>query len=399
MMRTIWMKIIYFILLLAAALFSVLYLEPFSILLLLILLLIPILMLLSNIYIRFHLRVSLQLTGSTYHRGTPQAVQLTIRNSGFLPVGRAVASINWISMMSDTKIPVSLTFPIPARNVTTVEFRISASHCGLTKMRMQWMQFTDYIHLFGWKMHVHPEAELLVLPGGKELDFPLSVPGSETDEESNIYSKLKPGDDPSEVYRIREYQPGDLQKRIHWKLSCRTDTVWVKEYSFPIQHRAAVVIDYSCGQTASAAAMDTALEAAFTLCAAFVRQEIPLMLYWLDAASGQLVWNELHTPSDLNDCFGTLLRQLPAKENTALLEQLSEQPALRSTNAIWYCTPCDVLSEMQKLSGIFKENRLHVLTARKADTEEKRPEHIYFIDEGSVEDTLRGIYCSGEVMS
>ena len=40
--------------------------------------------------------------------------------------------------------------------------------------------------------------------------------------ESDSYSTIKGGDDPSEVFAIREYREGDRLQRIHWKLSYET---------------------------------------------------------------------------------------------------------------------------------------------------------------------------------
>ncbi len=389
MMHTGWVKLLYLVLLIASALFSVLYLGPFSVLLLCILLVIPCIMALSVLYIRLNLKVSLRLTGGTYHRNTPQAVQLIAENRGFLPVGRAVASVLCTSCMSGVGIPVQLNFPIPARNVTTVEFTMTAAHCGKTVLHLQWLRFTDYIHLFGWKMRQHPQVSALILPMGIDFQETISISGSETDEESNLYSKLKPGDDPSEVYRIRAYQPGDMQKRIHWKLSCRTDTVWVKEYSFPIQQRAAILVDYLSMQEQTLYRMDTAFETAYALASGFVRQEIPVRIYWYGAEAGTLLWNELNSPKELNDCFTAMLSEEPPSDSSHLLTQVSEEASLRRTNAIYCCTPHYSEDLIQTLSGLFEQNRLYVLTAEKPPEESMDDSvHLLFTEQADITKTL-----------
>ena len=42
-----------------------------------------------------------------------------------------------------------------------------------------------------------------------------------------------PGNDFSEIYSLRGYEPGDDVKRIHWKLTEKTDEVLVREGSRP----------------------------------------------------------------------------------------------------------------------------------------------------------------------
>ena len=39
------------------------------------------------------------------------------------------------------------------------------------------------------------------------------------------------GTDPEEIFRLREYEPGDSLKSIHWNQTARTGRLWVKEYS------------------------------------------------------------------------------------------------------------------------------------------------------------------------
>lgn len=390
-MNTLWMKILYTALLIAAALFSALYLKPFSVLLLLLLLVIPVLMALCVLYIRLHLKVSLQQTSRTGHRKSPQSALLVVQNTGLLPVGKAVASILCTCENMGQKLPVSLTFPIPARNTITVEFRMTAAHCGLTRMQLQWMKFSDFFRLFGWKMRVHPETHVLVLPKGEALSHSIFIPGSETDEESDLYSRLKAGDDPSEVYRIREYQPGDLQKRIHWKLSCRTDTVWVKEYSLPLQNRAAVLIDYRLPDKNALEALDVALDTAYVLCLTLIRDEIPLTLYWYEDGKKQLVWNEIHSAEELSDSLETLLSQRPGGAQTDFLQALSEEGVLRNINALFYCTPVWHRADGESLSQMLRENRLHVLTPDVSAKESGQPVFVRYIEEKTITRVLREI--------
>ena len=46
--------------------------------------------------------------------------------------------------------------------------------------------------------------------------------------------------DASEVFDVHEYKPGDRIAQIHWKLSARTEELYLKEFSFPLG--AAVVV-------------------------------------------------------------------------------------------------------------------------------------------------------------
>ena len=57
---------------------------------------------------------------------------------------------------------------------------------------------------------------------------------NETSADSDRFSTYKKGDDPSEIFDIREYADGDKIQRIHWKLSSKTGDLMVKEGSLPL---------------------------------------------------------------------------------------------------------------------------------------------------------------------
>lgn len=387
MMYTAWMKILYVFILLIGFLFSVLYLGDFSVLLLFILLILPVFLWLSIFYIKFCIDISFKSMNDSFKRNSPRKIQLIVKNKGFLPVGKAVACVICSNIMTDEKVPVYLTFPIPARNTTTIEFTINVPHCGITEIYLQDLIYTDYIRLFKRKIKSNSSVSVLTLPSGKVLNYKINIPYSESDDEGSTYSKMRSGDDPSEVYRIREYQPGDMQKRIHWKLSCRTDTVWIKEYSLPIRKRAAVLIDYSYDGNDLADSIDTALETAYSLSSALINQEIPTTIYWFSARTNNIVWNEIHSVSELNDCFAAILSNIPVTNSKQLIVQAADLVELHSTNAIYYCTPKFCTEDIQKLNNTFCKNCVFILTAD-FKTSKLSVNNVIYVNEDSIEENL-----------
>lgn len=389
MIRTLWMKTAYIILLIISALFAVLYLGSFSVILFCVLIILPILLWLSLLYIRFSLDVTIETGNILFHRNTPQVINLVIKNRSFLPVGKAAALIVFSGAAINDAIPVSLSFPIPAKNTTTVQLNISVPHCGLNNITLKHLQITDYIRLFSHKIRYKAETSVFVLPSAVDLNYSLNIPCSPSDEESNIYSKLRPGDDPSEVYQIREYRPGDMPKRIHWKLSSRTDTTWVKEYSLPICQKTAILIDYSYLDSSSADLMDIALDAAYSLARALIKQEIPTTIYWISSQSDKIIWNDVNSDADINSCFSTLLSQLPTDESDELLKQSSELIAVHATNALYYCTYRYDIQEIKRFFRIFKENHFYVITSECSSMQDLPFNNIICIRNGMIAEDMR----------
>ena len=80
---------------------------------------------------------------------------------------------------------------------------------------------------------LEPE-NLLVLPKICEMPVQVSRQSRDYAGEGEEYSRKKGGDDPSEVFQVRDYQPGDKLRSIHWKLSAKTEGLMVREYSMPL---------------------------------------------------------------------------------------------------------------------------------------------------------------------
>lgn len=391
MIRTLWMKAAYIIILIAAALFSVLYLGSFSVVLLGVLIILPFILQLSLLYIRFNLNVHIETGTSLYHRKKSQTVKLIVQNKGFLPVGKAGALVVFSGSSINDKIPVSVMFPIPANNITTVQLTVAAQHCGYNDIEIKYLQITDYIRLFSHKLRYLSNVSVMVLPSAAEINYTLDISCSPSDEESSIYSKLRPGDDPSEVYRIREYRPGDMPKRIHWKLSSRTDTTWVKEYSLPISQKAALLIDYSCQTSETADLMDVALDAAYSLSLALVKQEVPTTIYWVSSKSDKIMWNEVNSQADINSCFTALLSNSPVERAEELLKQSSDIMAIHSTNALYYCTHHYDEQEINSYFRTFKENHLRVITSDNASVNDPKYKNIIFVRDGHIAEDMRSL--------
>lgn len=77
------------------------------------------------------------------------------------------------------------------------------------------------------------ESVLYVLPEIYGVRIQLGEPVRHFYGESNIYDEEKAGDDHSEIFRIREFVPGDKVQTIHWKLSARTGRLMVRESGLP----------------------------------------------------------------------------------------------------------------------------------------------------------------------
>lgn len=94
-----------------------------------------------------------------------------------------------------------------------------------------------------WKEdQVDGKEELSVLPEYYAAVVEIASQIREQLIDSEEYDEKRPGDDPSQIFQIREYREGDRMQRIHWKASARTSQLMVKDYSMPIGSGALVLL-------------------------------------------------------------------------------------------------------------------------------------------------------------
>ena len=81
----------------------------------------------------------------------------------------------------------------------------------------------DYLRLFQRKKTISAQAECVVMPHLLDLQVAVTDACRNFDSDSEEYDKHNAGDDPAEIYQIREFRQGDKMSRVHWKMTARLD--------------------------------------------------------------------------------------------------------------------------------------------------------------------------------
>jgi hypothetical protein len=102
------------------------------------------------------------------------------------------------------------------------------------------------IFCFKTKRASSQSASLVVFPAVVPAVGVSSDSGVVRDVENDGLMRVVKGDDPSELYDIREYMPGDRVSRIHWKLSHKSGSLMVKELGRVICGDMLVMLDLNC---------------------------------------------------------------------------------------------------------------------------------------------------------
>lgn len=259
------MRIFYFFMLAFSVAFHILYKGDLSFVLLAFMAVLPFVMLLITIVTAFMTDASAHFEQMSAPRGSSAVLKVTVRNRSIFPLSCCAVEIIYKSHIpfdSAVKNRYRLRTAIGGKSSEIFAFNISAEHCGTAEIYVKRLLLKDYLKIFSIPIKVQTVGKSISLP----VIYPIraeieSMPVSA--DESDTFSPYKPGDDPSEIFALREYREGDSNNRIHWKLSSRNDNFIVKELSLPVGCRLLIVTDF-CG-CKNASEIDRILDAAFSV--------------------------------------------------------------------------------------------------------------------------------------
>jgi uncharacterized protein (DUF58 family) len=210
-------------------------------------------------------------------RGEPARMRLTVRNTSRLRAANMVAT----DRCGRTTVPVPLLRLRPG-NDTTVEYPVPTNRRGIVPIgplrvtRGDPLGLVTLARTYGEvaTVWVHPRIHLLrATPAGmaRSLDGRIDkVPhGSITFD------------------ALREYVIGDELRRVHWRSSAKVGELMVREQLDTSEPTIVVLLDDRAGAYPDPEAFESACEAAASIVAAAVREDLPVGLHLVTAvASG-----------------------------------------------------------------------------------------------------------------
>lgn len=127
----------------------------------------------------------------------------------------------------------------------TFFFLYQASSCGKHEIKVKKAVTADASGMFLIRIRKFQfvSAEIHIVPKAYPVLAEISEAVRLFVTEGEEYAKDRGGDDTSEVFDVHEYQPGDRIAQIHWKLSARTDELYMKEFSFPLGAAVILLLD------------------------------------------------------------------------------------------------------------------------------------------------------------
>ena len=337
------MPILYTVLLIASVFFYILYEHAFSFYLFAFLLIVPVILLILTIYTAKRIKVSFVDRQNTAGRSARLPVRLKVSNYSALPCSNLLIEIEYCNMLDGKKTVVKINTPIYPHETQTMTLTVSGIHCGTVNFRIKRCKISDMLRLFSLRLRrssidiLDSVSTVTILPEYVSLENPIdnyADLGLETDE----YSKTQKGDDPSEIFDIRDYVDGDKLNRIHWKLSAKQDKTMVKDYSLPIANSITILLEMvkPKGKEDELVKFDALIETAASLSNYLLENAVPHRVAFYDRAGDRLTELEIKDDESHGEMIAMLLQaSLYPEADTAAKHYIAADERARCGHIIY----------------------------------------------------------------
>ena len=182
-------------------------------------------------------------------------------------------------------------------------FAVPCVHCGMLAIKTEKMMAQDWLGLVCFPCKGSDSASLLIMPDLYPVRVRLSNRLSSSWQEERPGLPRRGGQE-IENNGVRDYAPGDPVRRVHWKLSAKTDRVLVREENRPPAGSVLLLLE-TAGYENTPADMDGTVEALLSVSRALTEEGALHSVCW--QGQNGLQWQEIACGEDFLSMQDALL--------------------------------------------------------------------------------------------
>lgn len=327
-------RILYALLLLILLVLYVYLNNVYSLLLLLTAIMIPLLSILFCFLSRNGVSMDLKTEDLSEH---PETVAFTgtLRNTSLFPAPALRGTLSVQNGLTGTILEKGLRASISGKGKKTLQFQVEEPEVGHLFATVLDLTSQDLFGLIAFPLNSVMDAEQLVPPPDIPAEV-LMAEALETTGESVRYSERETGTDVSELFDIREYNPGDEIRAIHWKLSAKQETPVLREFSKPLNYSVILLVELA---EASSGALQACVAYASSISKGLLDAGVLHTMAWFDRAAEEFC--SLNITNMEEQALAELRLTASAYHSTesASLERFLELVGVDPTATLIYLTP------------------------------------------------------------
>lgn len=391
------MKIVYIFLLIISFFFYILYIGKFSFYLFAFLIAMPILLFGINIYLARKINVSFCGKKSVSGKDEYIPVKIKINNPTIFPVSNLIIMLEYKNSYSEKNEFLKINTPVFPKNSQILTLNMAAGHYGYINVKIKKCKVCDILGISKLslknKTDINDQCSFGIYPAPIELNSNISSYSNIDDTDSDVFSKYRPGDDPSEIFDIREYKPGDRISRIHWKLSARQNKTMIKDYSLPISCRIQIILNlkFDLYDEDFLEYYDAFLETVQSISYYLAENEITFKILWYDEQKHNNISLSISDAEKQSAIIPMLINtSFYEKNDLSIINFINENPS-KCSHLIYISNNYN-----DKLNEVINENNLadrytYLVIGEKKNTDNDFAD-VVFVMPQNISDSLNDIY-------
>lgn len=268
--------------------------------------------------------IDLQMALPVAETGHEACLMLKVINPSGIPLVHGKVCVECVNTFTGEKKKIEKQTSVHARDFEKLEIPIESSHCGVIEVKVKKAVITDLTGFLRVGKKVKKSTDVLFLPKLIEMDCEVDGALFHFMGDSDEYDKKHPGDDPSELFEIRDYREGDRMQRVHWKATAKSGTLMVKEHSRPLSCALVILADMRTNRKGVFAKGDSYVTLLLSYSAMLIERECHHIIAWYDAGSGGMVRQVIHGVEDVYVLMNRIMRNRPYVEEMDLEELYRE---------------------------------------------------------------------------
>ena len=343
-------------------LFAVLYNERFTFVLFSAVLLFPIFLYVTLMMVKRTIKLEVKVKNPIFKKGEKAEVLITVQNQIIFPISQADIYICYYHGLTNKKHKDKVYASMLGKSQQELSVELSSEHCGMIIFYLNYIRIYDFIKLFSTRIKLNQRIELMVEPNVLEL-LTQEVPQNPyvyVDQDLNMQNKK--GDDPSEIFAIREYQEGDKLHRIHWKLSYKQQMLMVKEYVNPLCSSVALLLELNyTSKEEQLHCMDSLLEFLVSIANWYVEQKAPLVVFWYNLEQEQLCQMRITSKESIYELLSILFTVKLYEAPEKVISQFIHMKPLNEFTHILYLSYLINIEEVKQLGIHFSQSYVYLV--------------------------------------
>ncbi|MCM1245695.1 MAG: DUF58 domain-containing protein [Roseburia sp.] len=299
--------IIYIIVFAGLTVFSIMYIKQSAFIVLTMAALVPLwYSMITFVLAKKRITASIRTEVLTLEKKKPAKFLITVENRS--SVNQGSRAVVYVVVKNGAGIVLCRSrkklYLVSEREETVFEY--VPAHSGINEVIVEKVRVFNGFSLLHSTVVSGDRRSFLIMPEYKEYPIQPETLYDENEGESDRFSAAKPGNDPTELYDIRTYKPGDKLSHVNWKFTAKNSQLMVQDYGFPIACDTAVFLDV-CGER-DMDKLETVSEILYYLMVKFVLVRKIFYVIWKDFREETVKRKMISDNDDIYELFQDLFR-------------------------------------------------------------------------------------------